>query len=55
MWGTHGVVHRLFDPLALWRAQCSAGVEAAALPTGHFVPEEAPEAVAERLGAFFSR
>jgi haloacetate dehalogenase len=53
MWGTHGVVHRLFDPVTLWRAQCAAGVEAAPLPTGHFVPEEAPEAVAGRLRAFF--
>ena len=52
LWGERGVVQRLFDPLALWRAQCSAGVSGRALPSGHFIPEEASQAVADELLAF---
>ena len=52
LWGERGVVQRLFDPLALWRAQCSAGMSGRALPSGHFIPEEAPQAVADELLAF---
>ncbi|MDO9403070.1 MAG: alpha/beta hydrolase [Polaromonas sp.] len=54
LWGERGVVHRLFDPLALWRAQCSARVEGFALPAGHFIPEEQPAATADALRRFFN-
>ncbi len=53
LWGQRGVVQAQFDPLALWRAQCAAGLEGQAMPAGHFIPEELPEATAERLLAFF--
>lgn len=53
LWGARGVVHRLFDPLALWRAACSARVSGEALPAGHFIPEELPEVTAEALMRFF--
>ena len=53
LWGERGVVHRLFDPLALWRAQCAAGVEGEAMPAGHFIPEELSGPTAERLRRFF--
>ena len=53
LWGERGVVHRLFDPLALWRAQCAATVSARALPAGHFIPEELPAETAAALQAFF--
>jgi haloacetate dehalogenase len=54
MWGERGVVHRLFDPVALWQAQCSATVSAKLCEgAGHFIPEEQPEATAETLKAFF--
>ncbi|MBX3619832.1 MAG: alpha/beta hydrolase [Rhizobacter sp.] len=49
LWGVRGVVHRMFKPLALWQAQCAGEVSGRALPSGHFVPEEAPEGVAEAL------
>ena len=39
---TRGVVGRLYDPLALWRAQCAATVEGSAMEAGHFIPEELP-------------
>ncbi len=52
LWGARGVVQRLFDPLALWQAQCAATVTGQALPAGHFIPEELPEATATALRAF---
>ena len=57
LWGQRGVVHALFDPMALWRAQCADGVEllGEALPSGHFIPEELPEATAQKLLHFFQR
>jgi len=42
LWGERGVVGRLYDPLALWRAQCAANVQGHALAAGHFIPEELP-------------
>jgi haloacetate dehalogenase len=53
LWGARGVVHRLFDPMALWQAQCSGRVSGQAMAAGHFIPEELPEATAAALAAFF--
>ena len=55
LWGTRGVVGRLYDPPALWRAQCAATVEGAALPAGHFIPEELPAETVTQLRAFLRR
>ena len=52
LWGERGVVHRLFDPMALWRAQCAAAVSGQCLPAGHFIPEELPAATAAALRSF---
>ena len=54
LWGERGVVNRLFDPMALWRAQCSGAVSGQLMPAGHFIPEEQPEATARALREFFS-
>ncbi len=53
LWGLRGVVHALFDPMALWRAQCSASVTGQALPCGHYIPEELPQETATALADFF--
>ncbi|TXI62153.1 MAG: alpha/beta hydrolase [Limnohabitans sp.] len=52
LWGERGVVNRLFQPLALWQAQCSAKVSGQAVPAGHFIPEELPELTAQTLANF---
>ena len=52
LWGSRGVVHQLFDPLALWQAQCSARVTGQAMPAGHFIAEELPLKLAQALQAF---
>ena len=54
LWGERGVVRRLFDPLALWEAQCSGEVSGHGLAAGHFIPEEQPEASARALRHFFN-
>jgi haloacetate dehalogenase len=47
------VVHRCFRPLEDWRAVASE-VQGEALPAGHYLPEEVPDATCERLVRFFA-
>ena len=54
LWGEHGVVGRLFNPLALWQEQCSGVVAGHALPAGHFIPEEQPQLTAQALLDFMT-
>ena len=52
LWGERGVVQRMFQPLALWQAQCAGTVWGQTLPCGHYMPEECPTEVAQLLGQF---
>ena len=52
LWGQHGAVGRCFDVLALWRER-AAQVSGEALPCGHYLAEELPEAVAAQALNFF--
>jgi haloacetate dehalogenase len=51
LWGAHGVVGQCFDVLALWRERASQ-VTGKALPSGHYIAEEAPEALLEHAIPF---
>ena len=51
LWGADGVVQRCFDPLAEWR-KLACQVEGEALPCGHYIPEEAPDALLARALPF---
>lgn len=51
LWGSDGVVGRCFDAAAEWR-RVAVQVEAEALPCGHYIAEEAPQALLERLARF---
>ena len=51
LWGDQGVVHRCFDPLQEWQA-VAADVRGEALPCGHYIAEEAPEALLGRVLPF---
>ena len=53
IWGQHGTVGRCFDVLALWRER-AAEVAGEALPCGHYVAEEQPEAVISQALSHFS-
>ena len=54
LWGAEGVVHRCFDPLREWQP-IARQVEGEALPCGHYIAEEAPEALLAKVLAFLSR
>jgi haloacetate dehalogenase len=44
IWGEFGKMHSLFDVLASWKEKAQQA-EGHSLPCGHFIPEEAPEAL----------
>jgi haloacetate dehalogenase len=44
LWGADGVVARCFEPLALWQAVATQ-VDGWALPGGHYIAEEQPQAL----------
>jgi haloacetate dehalogenase len=52
LWGEKGVVHRLFDPVADWKS-VARDVRGKALPSGHYLAEEVPDATYAELLAFF--
>ena len=52
LWGEKGVVHRFFDPFADWNSVAS-DVRGKALPSGHYLAEEAPDATSAELLTFF--
>lgn len=51
LWGAHGVVGRCFDPLGQWK-RVADDVEGASLPCGHYIAEEAPDALLARVLPF---
>ena len=54
LWGEKGLMQKNFDVLATWREKVAGSVEGRALPCGHFLPEEQPEATATELLRFFA-
>jgi haloacetate dehalogenase len=53
LWGAHGVIEQCFDPLAEWRPYAPQ-VQGEALPCGHYIPEEAPQLLLERVLPFLA-
>lgn len=53
LWGDKGVVHRHFTPVADWRT-VAVDVRGRALPSGHYLAEEAPEETLAELRSFFA-
>jgi haloacetate dehalogenase len=51
LWGEHGIVGKCFDVLALWRERAHL-VAGDTLPCGHYIAEEAPDALLERAIPF---
>src|SRR5580704_12951943 len=51
LWGTQAFVGRGCEPLTVWR-QYAPDVRGRTLPTGHFLPEEAPDLVLSALRDF---
>lgn len=53
LWGNKGFVNRTYDLLDVWN-DYAVDVRGQALDCGHFLPEEAPQAVCDRLLRFFT-
>lgn len=54
LWGEQGVVQRCFDPLKEWQKVANQ-VSGQALPCGHYIAEEAPEALLAQALPFLHR
>lgn len=54
LWGEAGLMHKTYDVLATWRDKCEV-VSGRALPSGHFLPEEAPEETLREIEAFMKQ
>ena len=54
LWGAKGTVGKLWDVLATWRPKTQAAVQGQALPCGHLIPEEQPDAVISHFRQFFA-
>ena len=52
LWGREGVIERSFDAVAEWE-RVASDVRGHALDCGHYVPEEAPQALVEEIERFF--
>ena len=53
LWGKKGKIGEWYDPLAIWRRYCSADVGGGPIDSGHYLAEEAPQAVLAALRGFF--
>jgi haloacetate dehalogenase len=53
LWGAKGKIAKWYDAISIWRAYSSADVTGGAIPSGHYLAEEAPEAVLDGFLAFF--
>lgn len=53
LWGARGKLEEWYDMLGVWR-EWADDVQGRALPCGHYLAEEAPEATTEELLRFFS-
>jgi haloacetate dehalogenase len=53
LWGEKGVVGSTYDVRETWREKAT-DVRGESLPCGHYLPEEAPDLVIDRLGSFFT-
>lgn len=52
LWGAKGKIGAWYDPLPLWRVYANAGVEGGPVASGHYLAEEAPEAVLHAMEGF---
>jgi len=53
LWGKEGVVGRCFEPIVEWE-KVAEQVKGHSLPSGHYIPEEAPELLLEHVLSFMN-
>jgi haloacetate dehalogenase len=54
LWGAKGRIGCWYDPLAIWRQYAAGTVTGEAVASGHYIPEEAPEATLAAFEKFFA-
>ena len=54
VWGTRGRIGGWYDPRALWQHGVAGPIDGGPIEAGHFIPEEAPYELAERLRGFLA-
>jgi len=54
LWGEQGVIHRCFAPLEEW-SRVALDVRGGPLPCGHYIAEEAPDRLLDRVLPFFTQ
>jgi len=52
LWGEKGKIGQWYAPLEIWRRCCNGPVSGGPVPSGHYLAEEAPEAVLAALDGF---
>ncbi|HEX5093184.1 MAG TPA: alpha/beta hydrolase [Burkholderiales bacterium] len=52
LWGRKAKIQAWYDALAVWRQYCAAEVTGSAVDSGHYLAEEAPQEVLQRLVPF---
>jgi len=52
LWGAKGSLPRWYDPAAIWRGYAAGPLETGAVASGHYLAEEAPQEVLDRLEHF---
>lgn len=55
VWGESGVIGKMFDPMANWQEKCERPVSGAALPAGHFLPDQVPDLLLLQMLEFLGR
>jgi haloacetate dehalogenase len=55
LWGAKGKIGQWYQPLELWRQYATGSVSGHAVPSGHYLAEEAPDAVLAALEPFLAR
>ncbi|TAQ87923.1 hypothetical protein B7494_g3769 [Chlorociboria aeruginascens] len=53
LWGKKGVIESCFDALEEWRAVSDGLVDGEHVDSGHYIPEEVPEALVKHIREFF--
>lgn len=54
LWGSKGKIGAWYNPLATWHRYCDVTLTGFAVPSGHYLAEEAPADVLSRFAAFFT-
>jgi haloacetate dehalogenase len=54
LWGAKAKIETWYDALAIWRRYCAGPVSGGPVASGHYLAEEAPEAVLSQLQNFFA-